>query len=86
MRRRLGEWIAASSANARAWTSAQDLSRLARGMTPELSAEWRPALDAGRRDGIAARRAAAIGDGAGGSALPPWRWRPASPSSSVPAC
>lgn len=45
MRRRLGEWIAASPANARAWTSVQGLSHLARGMTPELSAEWRPELD-----------------------------------------
>ena len=45
VRRRLGEWIAASSTNARAWTSVQALSRLARGMAPELSAEWRPALD-----------------------------------------
>ncbi len=45
VRRRLREWIAASPANARAWTSAQDLSRLARGMTPELAAEWRPALE-----------------------------------------
>jgi transmembrane sensor len=43
-RRRLGEWIASGAENARAWASVQQLAQVARAMTPELAAEWRPAL------------------------------------------
>lgn len=44
-RRRLGEWIAASAENARAWAAVRHLSQVARAMTPGLASEWRPALE-----------------------------------------